>query len=594
MTGRNERRLSFDDERTGPRAPAAIDGPLTSTSTLGASSSRQELPNDVTAPRHATGLSDEDTQSEDQAGMQTPVMLAPMGEHQWASSEERVAYERDTKEHELVKTETNVSVAGTLSLPREILFVAVICCAQLFTQAGLGQAISIIHIIGESFNITNGGELSWIVAGYSLTVGTFILFSGRLGDVYGYKNMYLIGMVWYSVWSTICGVAVYSNHVLFIFARVFQGIGPAVVLPNGLALLGATYAPGRRKEMIFAMFGATAPAGAILGAAFSGIFALAWWPWTFWAFAIILAAVTVIGYYAIPDLPEKYHHERPKGFKNTMQELDVIGTTLGVAGLVLVNFAWNQAPIVGWPQPYVYVTLILGALFLAVFFAFEWRYAQNPLIPFHAFSADVSFVLGAVACGWACFGIWLFYSWEFLLTLRGNSPLLATAMFSPVVIFGFCAALFTGYMLHHLGPPIVMTGALLAFTVGTIIIATCPVDQIYWGQTFVSTVVMPWGMDMSFPAATLILSNAVRRRHQGIAASLVSTVVNYSISLGLGFAGTVEVHVNKGGGTPSDVLLGYRGAFYTAIGIAGLGILVCIVFLLRSMRRKQATDREKA
>lgn len=67
---------------------------------------------------------------------------------------------------------------------------------------------------------------------------------------------------------------------------------------------------------------------------------------------------------------------------------------------------------------------------------------------------------------------------------------------------------------------------------------------------------------MSFPAGTLILSNAVGKEHQGVAASLVNTVVNYSISLGLGFAGTVEVHVNNGGKTPDDLLKGYRGAFY--------------------------------
>jgi hypothetical protein len=67
---------------------------------------------------------------------------------------------------------------------------------------------------------------------------------------------------------------------------------------------------------------------------------------------------------------------------------------------------------------------------------------------------------------------------------------------------------------------------------------------------------------MSFPAATLILSNAVSKEHQGVAASLVNTVVNYSISLGLGFAGTVEVHVNNGGRTQQDLLRGYRGAFY--------------------------------
>ncbi|KAI1773597.1 MFS general substrate transporter [Hypoxylon cercidicola] len=525
-----------------------------------------------------------------QAGMQTPIQ-----DDQSTSGDEKEEYnERETKGRDLARAETNMSIADTFSLPREILFVLVICFAQLFTQAGLGQSISIIRHIGDSFDITDPGEMSWFIAGYSLTVGTFILFSGRLGDLYGHKTMFLIGMGWFSVWSVICGLAIYANHVLFIFARVLQGVGPAIVLPNGLAILGVTYAPGRRKEMVFACFGAMAPTGSILGGVFAGLFALTWWPWAFWAFGIVLAAVSVIGYYAIPTASNRHHQEKPKGLKSTVQALDLVGTLLGVGGLVLVNFSWNQAPIVGWPQPYVYVTLIIGILLLAAFFVYEWNYAEEPLIPFHAFSSDVSFVLGALACGWSCFGIWFFYTWEFLLVLREEPPLLATAMVSPVTISGLAAALFTGYMLHHLKPPIIMTIALVSFTVGTIIIGTCPVDQVYWGQSFVSIVIMPWGMDMSFPAATIILSNAVPRKHQGIAASLVNTVVNYSISLGLGFAGTVETQVNNGGKTPADILKGYQGGFYMGIGLAALGVAVCLAFLAKSQRQKGDSSQEEA
>ncbi|KAI0156738.1 MFS general substrate transporter [Hypoxylon sp. FL1284] len=518
-----------------------------------------------------------------QTGTQTPTQDGP-----WTTSDDSKTEdnERHRKSKTLARTDTNMSIADTLSLPREILFVMVICFAQLFTQSGLGQAISIIRYIGDSFGVTDPGEMSWFIAGYSLTVGTFILFSGRLGDLYGHKTLFLIGMGWFSVWSMICGLAIYSNHVLFVFARVLQGIGPAIVLPNGLAILGVTYAPGRRKEMVFAVFGAMAPTGSVLGSLFAGIFALAWWPWAFWAFGIVLAATVVIGYYAIPPATNRHHHEKSAGLMGTVEDLDLSGMVLGVGGLVLVNFAWNQAPIVGWPAPYVYVTLILGLLLLAAFFVFEWKYAKNPLIPFHALSSDVSFVLASMVCGWSCFGIWFFYTWELLLVLREEPPLLATAMFSPVTLSGLGAALFTGYMLHHLKPPIIMTMALVAFTVGIIIIGTCPVDQTYWGQSFVSLIVMPWGMDMSFPAATIILSNAVPRKHQGIAASLVNTVVNYSISLGLGFAGTVETQVNNGGETPADILKGYRGAFYMGIGFAGLGVAVCLAFLLKSRRQK--------
>jgi MFS family permease len=133
--------------------------------------------------------------------------------------------------------------------------------------------------------------------------------------------------------------------------------------------------------------------------------------------------------------------------------------------------------------------------------------------------------------------------------------------------------------------------ALTFFTIGTILIMTAPVDQIYWAQTFLCTALIPWGMDMSFPAATLILSNSVKKEHQGIAASLVNTVVNYSISLGLGFAGTVEVHVNNGGKTPKDLLDGYRGAWYVGCGLSSLGLVISVAFLLKHIledRRKAA------
>jgi MFS family permease len=252
--------------------------------------------------------------------------------------------------------------------------------------------------------------LSWLIAGYSLTVGTFILFSGRLGDVFGYKKMLLIGFSWFSVWSMIAGLSVYSNHVLFIFARVFQGIGPAIVLTNGVAILGATYNQGHRKAMVFSIFGAMAPNGSIAGSTFAALFALAWWPWAFFSLAIALAVLVVIGYFVIPDPPRKAPSTLSLGQK--IEELDFPGAITGVLALVLINFAWNQAPIAGWDKPYVYVCLILGFLFVGIFFYIELKVSSDPLIPFHAFTSDVSFVLGCIACGWACFGIWFYYAWQ--------------------------------------------------------------------------------------------------------------------------------------------------------------------------------------
>lgn len=90
---------------------------------------------------------------------------------------------------------------------------------------------------------------------------------------------------------------------------------------------------------------------------------------------------------------------------------------------------------------------------------------------------------------------------------------------------------------------------------------------------------------MSFPAATLILSDAVPREHQGIGASLVNTVINYSISLSLGFAGTVEVHLNDGGATEQGILDGYKAALYLGLSIASLGWVLSAVFVTLQFAR---------
>ena len=89
---------------------------------------------------------------------------------------------------------------------------------------------------------------------------------------------------------------------------------------------------------------------------------------------------------------------------------------------------------------------------------------------------------------------------------------------------------------------------------------------------------------MSFPAATIILSNLVPRENQGIAASLVATVVNYSISIGLGIAGTIEVHTNEGG---NNLLRGYRAAFYAAVGLSGLGFVLALCFVAHENKLKR-------
>jgi MFS family permease len=246
-----------------------------------------------------------------------------------------------------------------------------------------------------------------------LTVGTFILPAGRWGDLYGHKKLFIIGYFWFALWSLVAGFSAFSHSLIFFaFCRAMQGIGPAIMLPNGIAVLSRTYPPGPKKDMVLSLFGATAPGGFLLGAVFSGIFTqFVWWPWAYWVLGMVSALVGIMVIFVVPNMPVA-------GGAIAFKELDATGTVVGVIGLVLFNFAWNQGPAAGWDKVYVYVLLVIGACLLGVFFWYEKRRAQFPLVPMSSFSRDTLLVFGCEAMGWASFGIWVFYLWYGFLSPR--------------------------------------------------------------------------------------------------------------------------------------------------------------------------------
>lgn len=152
--------------------------------------------------------------------------------------------------------------------------------------------------------------------------------------------MFIIGFVWFGLWSILAGVSVYVGQVFFDFCRAMQGIGPAILLPNGIAILGTLYPPSPRKDMAFAMFGSVAPAGAVVGSVFASIFAqFLWWPWAYWAMAIACVVIAVVAWIVIPASPSKSENS------HLFERLDGRGSIVGVGGLVLINVAWNQGYI---------------------------------------------------------------------------------------------------------------------------------------------------------------------------------------------------------------------------------------------------------
>jgi len=196
-------------------------------------------------------------------------------------------------------------------------------------------------------------------------------------------------------------------------------------------------------------------------------------------------------------LPPDEHDPAMAASKPTF---DFAGTITGVTGLILVNFAWNQAGVVGWQVSYTYILLTVGFLFFAAFVYIEIHVARHPLVPISMLTKEAVFSLSIVGCGWAAFGIWVFYLWQLILNLRHHSTLSSAAQQISVAFSGLAASMFVGFFMSKVKVAWLMVAAMCFFLTGQILIATTPVSQTYWAQTFVSLVIMPWGMDISFPA----------------------------------------------------------------------------------------------
>ncbi|CAI4657438.1 CAS_1a_G0039390.mRNA.1.CDS.1 [Saccharomyces cerevisiae] len=458
---------------------------------------------------------------------------------------------------------------------QEYLFIFTCMISQLLNQAGTTQTLSIMNILSDSFG-SEGNSKSWLMASFPLVSGSFILISGRLGDIYGLKKMLLVGYVLVIIWSLICGITKYSgSDTFFIISRAFQGLGIAFVLPNVLGIIGNIYVGGTfRKNIVISFVGAMAPIGATLGCLFAGLIGTEdpkQWPWAFYAYSIAAFINFVLSIYAIPStIPTNIHHF----------SMDWIGSVLGVIGLILLNFVWNQALISGWNQAYIIVILIISVIFLVVFIIYEIRFAKTPLLP-RAVIKDRHMIqiMLALFFGWGSFGIFTFYYFQFQLNIRQYTALWAGGTYFMFLIWGIIAALLVGFTIKNVSPSVFLFFSMVAFNVGSIMASVTPVHETYFRTQLGTMIILSFGMDLSFPASSIIFSDNLPMEYQGMAGSLVNTVVNYSMSLCLGMGATVETQVNSDG---KHLLKGYRGAQYLGIGLASLACMISGLYMVES------------
>lgn len=442
------------------------------------------------------------------------------------------------------------------------------------------MSLSTMNIVLDSFSEILGHEVNssqkvWFMGSYALTLGTFIMASGRLGDLFGLKKILIIGWFWSCFWSLITGLSYYSHSTKFyILCRAFQGIGFAFILPCGMGILGTVYPPGKRKNYAFGLVGASAPIGATIGCLMAAVVAQTWWwCWAFWLLSIACFIVGCLSFYAIPDSFK--HHDITA--REAFAQFDLTGSFIGIVGLVLFNFTWNQGPVVGWLTAYIIVLLVVSVLLIVGFFYFELYVAKYPLLPRAVFNMRIGLVLLCMSLGWGLFGIWQYYYWSMMMNLRHYTAISTALTYMPLLVLGVVAALLVGSLMSKKRAPLIICGSMIGFMCGCIFLAIMPVNQTFFRLSFGQMFLLAWGMDASFPAASLILSDFLPEEHQGMAGSLVNTCVNYSVSLFLAIGSSAEIITLAKTGS---VLTSYRAAAYLGIGISALAVVFSVVFIV--------------
>ncbi|MCJ1425368.1 hypothetical protein MMC29_003267 [Sticta canariensis] len=461
--------------------------------------------------------------------------------------------------------EAQKSVNSPPSELRQNLFMIFITLTQLVQMIPLGVGINSGLAIGKALGATTIGSV-WIVASYPLTQGTFVLIGGRLGAVYGHKNVFAAGCVWWVLWALGGGFA--NNLVSMCFMRGLCGMGGGLMIPNIVALLGITFPPGKKRNLGMALYGAMAPVGAVGGSLLCAVvIQLSEWKWAFFMLGLLGFVVYGIAMVTVPaDEPV-----------DSNGGIDWVGAYLGVGALILFNFVWNQAPEAGWDSPYEIVLLIVSLIHLAGFLYWEAKVAKEPILPFNIWNApSFGLLMIVIFFSFMSLGIFFWYMNIYMQTIRGDSLIRVGVQYLPLTIVGFMNAFFAAWLIPRVPAQYIIGMGCLAMTIINVLLATIPAHLTYWAMAFPAMFISAFTIDLITTSAQIIASNTVPRKHQGVAGSLVGTLLSYGMSIGLGFAGTVEVNTDENG---NNLLRGYHSAAYLGVGLAATALIVGVVFI---------------
>ena len=319
----------------------------------------------------------------------------------------------------------------------------------LTTVLGSGLAMldaTVVNValsrIGEELDAEFGG-LQWTINAYTLTLAALILLGGSLGDRFGRRRIFLIGVVWFAVASLLCGIAP-DIHAL-IAARGLQGIGGALLTPGSLAIIAASFHSEDRSAAVGAWSGLGGVAAAI-GPLVGGW--LVEWNWRL-VFLVNVPVAIVIVLVAVRHVPESHDPA-------AVPKLDVVGTALAAVGLGAITFGLTRAGDLGFNGS-VLATLGAGFACLAAFVVVEAR-SSHPLVPLGLFrNAQFSAANAVTFMVYAALGVIFVLLVLQLQVVAGWSPLVAGSSMLPVTVLMLLFSSRAGALAQRIGPRLPMT-----------------------------------------------------------------------------------------------------------------------------------------
>ncbi|HWH15778.1 MAG TPA: MFS transporter [Miltoncostaeaceae bacterium] len=434
-------------------------------------------------------------------------------------------------------------------------------------------------------------DLQWILSAYTLTFGGLLLLGGRLGDLFGRRRLFLIGLVVFTVGSALCGFA--QTDLMLILSRALQGIGAAIISPVALSILTTTFAEGSERNKALGIWGALAGVGGAVGVLAGGLLVeYLSWRWIF----LVNVPVCLAVLFLVPRFVDESRGEgRPR--------VDAAGAISVTGGLALLIYGLVHAETDGWGDPVTIACLAVAAGLIALFVLIESR-MRDALLPLSIFrnrtltgANVVGFLLGA-----AIFAMFFFLS-LYMQQVLGYSALGTGLRYLLVALVIVFAAGLSQALVTRLGVrPVLATGMLL-LALGLLYFAQIRVDGGYGRDLVPGFILAGIGLGFAFVPVSIAALQGVEARLAGAASGLINTSQQIGGAVGIAVLSTVANTVTnnraedvaasaaRAGQSPEDAVRsalpqvlvdGFQTQFYVAAGMALVGLL-CTLFIIRKV-----------